>query len=59
MVLPLPGNAPLTLEELCTNHEYVVPETALGFEIAMEVEDPEHMVSPDAAAFGIGFTVTT
>jgi hypothetical protein len=58
IVDPLPAKAPVTLVEVCIVQLKLVPETPLGFVIAMLVLEPEHIVSGEAATFGMGLTVT-
>ena len=58
IVAPDPATAPDTFVDVSTVHVKVVPEIALGFVIATFVLVPEHIVSGEAAASGIGLTVT-
>ena len=58
IVAPDPATAPDTFVDVSTVHVNVVPDIPLGFVIATFVLVPEHIVSGEAAASGIGLTVT-
>lgn len=60
MVLPLPGETPLTLDWL-TIQLNVVPLTPFGLVMDKFAVSPEQMDKPDGvmATVGLGFTVAT
>ena len=59
MMFPEAADAPLTFVADTIVQAKVVPVTAFGLVIAIAGDVPEQIVASEAAASGIGFTVTT